>query len=183
MAMTETRVIVACTERQVHWYLDAEPARCTDPGHRHRRLEVHRHRSVVSLPDGTRVTAVSFDAVDPYARDRQPDYGLYLDRRWQPPWAHDHLDWPDFALPGDPALVLVALGSVLDRARTGELVEVGCLGGHGRTGTALACLAVLAGHPAADAVAWVRASYCPKAVETPAQEAFITGLSADTGRT
>jgi hypothetical protein len=60
-----------------------------------------------------------------------------------------------------PPLVLVALRSVLDRARAGEQVEVGCLGGHGRTGTA---------------VAWVRASYCQKAVETAAQEAFITGL-------
>jgi protein-tyrosine phosphatase len=176
MEMTETRVIVACAERQEFWYLGAEPAKCTDPGHQHRQVEVHRHRSVVNLPDGTRVTAVSFDAVDPYARDRQPDYGLYLDRRWQPPWAHDHLDWPDFGVPADPALVLVALRSVLDRARAGEQVEVGCVGGHGRTGTALACLAVLAGHPATDAVAWVRASYCQKAVETAAQEAFITGL-------
>ena len=55
-------------------------------------------------------------------------------------------------------------------------MEVGCLGGHGRTGTALACLAILTGHPAADAVAWVRANYCPEAVETVGQEAFITTL-------
>jgi hypothetical protein len=32
---------------------------------------------------------------------------------------------------------------------------------------------VLTGHPALDAVAWVRSSYCTKAVETPGQEAFI----------
>jgi hypothetical protein len=36
---------------------------------------------------------------------------------------------------------------------TGEQGEVGCVGGHGRTGTALAILAILTGHPAADAVA------------------------------
>jgi hypothetical protein len=42
--MTETRVIVACAERQVHWYLGAEPAKCTDPDHQHRQAEVHRHR-------------------------------------------------------------------------------------------------------------------------------------------
>jgi len=118
--MTETRVIVACIQRQVHWYLGAEPARCTDPDHQHRQVEVHRHRSVVSLPDGTTVTAVSFDAVDPYTRDQQPDYGLYLDGRWQPPWAHDHLDWPDFGIPGDPALVLVALRSALHRGTGGS---------------------------------------------------------------
>lgn len=65
---------------------------------------------------------------------------------------------------------------MLDRARTGEQVELGCIGGHGRTGTALACLAVLTGCPASEAVAWVRASYCQKAVETAGQEAFVNGL-------
>jgi protein-tyrosine phosphatase len=62
---------------------------------------------------------------------------------------------------------------VLARARSGEAVEIGCLGGHGRTGTALACLAVLAGTPPDDAVAWVRATYCEKAVETDAQEQLV----------
>jgi protein-tyrosine phosphatase len=176
LRLTETRVIVACAEHKVHWYLGAEPAKCTDPGHQHRQFEAHRHRDAVTLPDGTQVTAVSFDAVDPYSRDRQPDYGLYLDHRWRPPWAHDHLDWTDFGVPADPAMVVTALRSLLDRARAGEQVEIGCLGGHGRTGTALACLAVLADFPAGDAVAWVRAKYCPKAVETAAQEAFIAGL-------
>ncbi len=66
---------------------------------------------------------------------------------------------------------------MLQRARSGQHIEIGCLGGHGRTGTALACLAALAGHPAAAAVAWVRSSYCPQAVETPSQEAFIAALS------
>lgn len=128
------------------------------------------------MPDGTQLTAASFDAADPYSRDQRPGYGLYLDHRWQPTWVHGHLDWPDFGVPADPALAVTALRSLLDRARTGERVEVGCLGGHGRTGTALACLAVLAGYRAADAVAWIRAEYCPKAVETAEQEAFIARL-------
>jgi len=129
------------------------------------------------LPDGTELTAVSFDAADPYGRrDQPPDYGLYLDHRWQPPWAHDHIDWPDFGVPDDAAGVVAALRSVLDRARKGARVEVGCLGGHGRTGTALACLAVLGGHPRGDAVAWVRAHYCGAAVETAEQEAFVVAL-------
>jgi hypothetical protein len=37
----------------------------------------------------------------------------------------------------------VALELLLDRARAGQRVEIGCYGGHGRTGTALACLAIL----------------------------------------
>lgn len=45
--------------------------------------------------------------------------------------------------------------------------------------TALACLAILAGHPPSDAVAWVRAHYCPNAVETAEQERFVTTFSAD----
>jgi hypothetical protein len=177
--MTETRLVVACARCQVHWYRDHEIARCIEPDHTHQQFEVHRHRSVVVLPEGTEVTAVSFDASDPYGRDRAPDYGLYLDHRWQPPWAHDHLDWPDFGVPDDGAQVVAAVRFVLDRARAGERVEVGCLGGHGRTGTALACLAILSGHPPAGAVAWVRANYCADAVETADQEAFVLVLDAD----
>lgn len=140
-------------------------------------VETHRHLSTVVLPDGTQVTAASYDPVAPYARTREPDYGLYLDSRWQPPWANDHVDWPDYGLPADTESFLAALKAVLERARWGQDVEVGCLGGHGRTGTALACLAVLTGHPSRDAVAWVRSSYCAKAVETQGQEAFVAALS------
>ena len=168
--------MLLCPECQAHWYDGAESAKCVDHGHRHQRFEVHVHRSVVVLPDGIELTAASFDAVDPYGRDEPPDYGLYLDHRWEPPWAHDHLDWPDFGVPDDPTHVVTALRSVLERARAGERVEVGCLGGHGRTGTALACLAILGGHPADEAVAWVRANYCTEAVETAEQEAFVVGL-------
>ena len=126
------------------------------------------------LPDGTRLTAASFDPA--YSRTREPDYGLYLDPRWQPPWAHDLVEWPDFGLPADTGAFVEQLRAVLERARSGQHVEVGCLGGHGRTGTALACLAVLTGYPARDAVAWVRAGYCAKAVETQRQEAFVAAL-------
>jgi hypothetical protein len=170
------QVVLACGECGVHWYDGPEAPLCTDGDHQHLRFELHRHLSTLALPDGTEVTAASFAAADPYGRDRPPDHGLYLDEKWQPPWSHEHLDWPDFGVPDDPAPVLAALGSLRDRARSGQRVEVGCLGGHGRTGTALAILAVLGGHPPAEAVAWVRASYCPEAVETPEQEAFVAGL-------
>jgi len=133
------------------------------------------HRDPVTLADGSVVWAVSFAGADPYARDERPDYGLYLDERWSPPWPHDHVHWPDFDVPADRAAAEAALAGLLARARAGERVEIGCLGGHGRTGTALALLAVLAGTPAPEAVAWVRSAYCPRAVETAEQEAFVTG--------
>jgi protein-tyrosine phosphatase len=63
--------------------------------------------------------------------------------------------------------------SAFERARRGDLVEVGCLGGIGRTGTVLACMAVLSGVPREDAVAWVRASYDERAVETREQEGWV----------
>lgn len=61
----------------------------------------------------------------------------------------------------------------------GALVLVGCQGGHGRTGTVLVCLAWAAGVLGSDPVAWVRDNYCPEAVESAAQVAYIekvTGL-------
>jgi hypothetical protein len=137
----------------------------------------HVHRSVVQLPDGTTVTAVSFDANDPYRRDEPPDFGLYLDARWAPPWPHAHLDWPDFGVPAAPEPAVPALRDLLLRARLGQRVEIGCLGGHGRTGTALAWLAVLTGEAPDRAVSWVRDNYCPDAVETDEQEAFVARLA------
>jgi hypothetical protein len=99
--VVDTRSVVACAECQVHWNLELEAAKCTDPDHTHQEFVVHLHRSVVVLPDGTEVTAVSFDATDAYVREQPPDYGLYLDHKWQPLWTHDHLDWPDFGVPND----------------------------------------------------------------------------------
>lgn len=174
--MAEIRRVAACAECGVYWDAGSELAGCRNDDHGHRVFEAHRHLDPVVLPDGTQVTAASFDPAAPYARAGDPDYGLYLDRRWQPPWEHGHADWPDFGVPAEAEAVTMALTDVWERARAGQQVEVGCLGGHGRTGTALACLAVLAGRPAGDAVAWVRASYCAKAVETPGQEAFIAAF-------
>jgi hypothetical protein len=171
--MLEVRTVMVCGDCRVSWELD-EQARCHDAQHIHQEYEVHRHRAEVQLPDGARVTAVSFHAPAPYERDVAPDFGLYLDDRWQPPWAHEHVDWPDFGVPADREAFTVALLDLLERARSGQVVEVGCLGAHGRTGTALACLAVLAGLEPDRAVDWVRAGYCDRAVETPQQADFVT---------
>jgi hypothetical protein len=142
----------------------------------------HLHRSAVCLPDGSEVIAVSYDEKDPYRRDRSPDFGLYLDRCWVPPWPHAHLEWPDFGLPAEPQTVVPGLHDLLHRARSGQCVEVGCLGGHGRTGTALAWLAILTGEPSESAVSWVRANYCSLAVETPEQEVFVALLRSERPR-
>ncbi len=175
--MVETRTVIICSQSGAFWDPAAEQAACVDGSHEHLQLDSHLHRTPVVLGDGTEVIAVSFGSADPYARDVPPDFGLYLDERWKPPWPHDHLDWPDFGVPDDQAMVVEVLESLLDRARAGQRVEIGCYGAHGRTGTALACLAVLCGHAGDDAVSWVRANYCERAVETDDQEAFVRNLN------
>jgi len=54
-----------------------------------------------------------------------------------------------------------------------ERVEIACGGGRGRTGTALACLAVLDGLSGPDAVAYVREHYDRRAIETPWQRRYV----------
>jgi hypothetical protein len=138
----------------------------------------HVHRTPVHLDADTTVTGVTFLGDDPYGRVEPPSFGLYLDEQWDPPWPHAHVDWPDFGVPADPAALGRALVDLLDRARTGESVEIGCLGGHGRTGTALACLAALTSTATEDPVVWVRANYCEKAIETEEQEAFVSSFGS-----
>jgi protein-tyrosine phosphatase len=53
-------------------------------------------------------------------------------------------------------------------------VEIACSGGRGRTGTALACLAIIDGLSPEQAVAFVRQQYHPHAVETPWQKRYAT---------
>ncbi|UFN50029.1 hypothetical protein LPC08_05160 [Roseomonas sp. OT10] len=78
---------------------------------------------------------------------------------------------PDFGLPPDLPGWEAALRAVAVALRDGRGAYVGCRAGLGRTGLALACLARMAG-VADDPVAFVRAGYDPRAVETPEQEAF-----------
>jgi hypothetical protein len=126
---------------------------------------------IVTFPDGSRVRASSI--VDRRVDDVDRSFGLYLDARWRPSWPADLIEWPDFGLPVDAASAARKIESAFLRARQGELVEIGCLGGSGRTGTVLACMAVLAGVPPAEAVAWVRDNYRTEAVETADQEEWV----------
>lgn len=103
-----------------------------------------------------------------------PTFGVYLLGRTPPPvaWQSRWLRWPDFWLPSDRLQARELLREVWDLAAT-ERVEVACGGGRGRTGTALACIAVLDGVPPAEAVAYVRRHYDRHAVETPWQRRYI----------
>ncbi|WP_028920995.1 protein-tyrosine phosphatase family protein [Pseudonocardia acaciae] len=151
-----------------------------------------RLTGAITLPDGTAVRGRGRRASVPPGP--HPTYGLYLGRppdapsgpisrllrararahAWRPDWPADWIDWPDFRTPRDAPAAAGAIHHAYRLARSGQLVEVACGGGVGRTGTVIACMAVLAGHPAADAVAWTRSNYRPRAVETRAQRRWIT---------
>ena len=122
---------------------------------------------VVTLPGGASVRGRRLgDAETP------ADFTLVLGHGPVPPWRHRRIAWPDFRVPTDTPAALDALREALARA-PGERVEVACRGGIGRTGTALAALAVLDGMTPAEAVAWVRATYHRRAVETPWQRWWL----------
>src|SRR6266566_8802826 len=113
---------------------------------------------LVTLPTGLRVRGRrSIDTVSP------ADFALLLGRGRAPPWPHRYIRWPDFWIPSDGADALDALHEAYRRSQNGERVEVTCRRGIGRTGTALAALAILDGLPPNQAVAWVRFNYHPRA--------------------
>lgn len=132
---------------------------------------------VVVFPDGTRVRGRGLRAGLPPGE--VPDLGVYLLGREPPPaaWESWWIPWPNFRLPRDRAAALSTLRAALDEAGAGRRVEVACGGGRGRTGTALACLAVFTGVPADEAVDWVRANYRSGAVETWFQRRFVNTLA------
>lgn len=104
----------------------------------------------------------------------EPDFGLYLAavRPAAPGWRWHWLCWPDFWLPLHRAAADRLLTEAWQWSET-ERVEIGCRGGRGRTGTALACLSVFDGLTAAEAIDHVRRHYHPRAVETPWQRRWV----------
>ncbi|MEU4240935.1 protein phosphatase [Actinoplanes sp. NPDC026619] len=135
-------------------------------------------KGVLELPSGRLVRGRGLSR--PMPTGHPPTFGVYLlgsappEFGWESRWVR----WPDFRLPSDRPYARKVLLEALARAE-GDRVEFACYGGHGRTGTALACLAVLDGVPAAEAVAFVREHYDPKAVETPWQRRFVSRYEPD----
>ena len=125
----------------------------------------------VVLPDGTVVTASALH--DRVVDNPDRHFGLYLDAAWSPTWDADVVDWPDFGVPTDPTAAARSIAGAYERAKRGDNVEIGCLGGRGRTGTVIACMAVLAGVTADSAVTWVRENYDSGAVETAEQQQWV----------
>jgi len=102
-----------------------------------------------------------------------PDFGLYADYVWRNESRNEYINWPDFKSPLFPDIAVKQIMDALDLAET-QIVEIGCIGAHGRTGTILACMAVAKlGIDSIEAIDFVRSNYCDMAVETSSQETFI----------
>ena len=128
---------------------------------------------VMKLPSGRLIRGRGLRQQKPGGPD--PEFGLYLlgSEPRGVPWEFRWVAWPDFRLPADPAAARAGFAEAWERSAA-ERVEVGCVGGLGRTGTALACIAVLDGVAAREAVGYVRRHYDARAVETPWQRRFVT---------
>lgn len=157
--------------------------------------ECRHWREPVDLRDGITVFASAwFDRPANQPVDVEwPDVGFYLDGSWsqttmlcspgfRPRFARYRpsqlmvYPWPDLGAPREPSRFKRALHWLLRQAADGKRVEIGCAGGHGRTGTTLAGLLVLQGMPARRAAAAIRSHYCADAIETKSQFQMLDAL-------
>lgn len=114
-----------------------------------------------------------------------PDAGYYLDWMWprivgnissagmpcpiEPLWPFVSIDWPDRGIIDDASLRLVA-EQLAGYLKAGKTVEIGCQGGHGRTGTLIAAVMLLHSNQSVkECVDWLRRAYCKEAIETEVQ--------------
>ena len=93
-----------------------------------------------------------------------------------------HLDWPDQKCP--PANITKAwwkaLWFYLSHTYPGQHVITCCVGGHGRTGTALASLCIaVAGMDAGEAIEYVREKHCDECIESQAQVDYLFTLAGE----
>ena len=79
----------------------------------------------------------------------------------------------DMAAPKDADSFKMLISWLADQLVAGKKVHIGCIGGHGRTGTVLAALVkFMTGME--DAITYVRENYCHKAVESSEQISFLS---------
>lgn len=102
-----------------------------------------------------------------------PDFALYADPIWVTKSRNEFINWPDFGVPRFQNLAYEQILGAYSIAKKFN-VEIGCIGGHGRTGTILACMTVIDKNiDATQAIDFVRSTYCHHAIETSSQESFV----------
>lgn len=87
-----------------------------------------------------------------------------------------HYPITNMSVPNNPDKFHQLVITIRSYLAKGKTVHVGCIGGHGRTGLVLAAVIAVDYEkvgPDCDAIGWLRANYCKKAVESNAQEGFL----------
>lgn len=84
------------------------------------------------------------------------------------------LPWPDGGIPPVKPSFWRALLEVCAAEKAPLVIH--CIGGHGRTGTALAAILIAYSIPAKDAIEYVREKHCNRAIETQAQVDYLEEL-------
>jgi hypothetical protein len=84
------------------------------------------------------------------------------------------IDWPDMGAPMLAPEFWLDLYQYLKKSK-GKMLAF-CIGGHGRTGTALACMLVASGWKHRDAKNWIWKNYCKSAIESATQEKYIKSV-------
>lgn len=145
----------------------------------------HNQTEVV-MPNGVKFYASAHWASGPR---HTPDFAVYLDGGWVPDCLAIHLGWRDYGLPVASldvvlrAARMAMMQATPDPSQLTPIVEVGCIGGHGRTGTFLAILHCLAQFESGNADAhaaidYVRDAYCYHTIETDHQEWYVELVAA-----
>lgn len=118
--------------------------------------------------------------------DPIPDLGIYLSGSWTPDTIAYHVGCPDWGIPKPSMEQVMWMGREgLKDARSGRRVEIGCVGGHGRTGLMMALMLLLDEYDndrtmtGKDAVQYVREKYCKEAIESRDQEWYVDCLEAE----
>lgn len=144
-------------------------------------------RAMLVLPSGLTLGARSTGALPCWS---PPDAALYLgsrreqQRSWRSTthtWTHRWVDWPSGRRPRETAAAAAAVVELVERARAGQRVEVACRTGTARTGTVVACAAVMEGMTTSDAVEWARRHYTPGAVALPWLRSWVEDFAARHG--
>ena len=91
------------------------------------------------------------------------------------------LDWPDRSIPPTGRAFWAGLWHILRTYYAGQHIIVCCVGGHGRTGTALGALMATSGPPLTGAtiIETIRTKHCTEAIETVGQEEYIHRLARE----
>lgn len=106
------------------------------------------------------------------------DHGMKRSRSfpWEPPNASKVVEvyFPitDGGVPEDVPEFKRMIAWIVAQLGLGKRIHMGCIGGHGRTGTVLAAIVSHVLEPAG-AGKWVRENYCKSAIETAEQVEFL----------